>query len=56
MPIILNGKPLHKCQTPSYKIFMVKLGIKNRDSVEDICKAAGVTQSTVLQVREGILK
>jgi len=56
MAITLNGKPLHKSQTPPHKIFMVKLGIENRDSVEEICKAAGVTQSTVLQVREGILK
>ena len=56
MAIMINGKPLYKMKTPPYKIRMVKLGIKNRDSVEDICKAAGVTASTVLMIRGGILK
>lgn len=56
MAITLNGKPLHKSQTPPHKIFMVKMGIKNRDSVEEICRVAGVTASTVLMVRQGVLK
>jgi len=56
MAIVINGKPLHKKQTPDHKIIIVKNGILNRHNVKQICRDAGVTASTVLQVREGILK
>jgi len=56
MAITLNGKPLHKRQTPDHKLVIVKDGILKRDSVKQICLDAGVTANTVLIVRQGMLK